>query len=171
MKIRENIRNIGEVQIIKKNTKTGRIKKVIKFNRLTDIALNQLITVYSGISLNMISAYVAFGDDDTAVSDSDESLYNEVFRVPVISRLKSGTGQYTTRSILLDYEPDFAPYSGVIEIKEMGFYVGPSAMPWNEGEGKDTGILLSRILLSGSDGDKEADEELEITRIDTMGRG
>lgn len=119
----------------------------------------------------MIAAYVAFGDDDTAISDSDETLYNEVFRVPVISKLKSGTGQYTTRSILLDYEPDFSPYNGVITIKEMGFYVGPSAQPWNDGEGKDTGILLSRILITGSDGDKAADEELEITRIDTMGRG
>lgn len=171
MKIRENIRNIGEVQIVKKNTKTGRIKKVIKFNRLTDIALNRLIDVYSGTCVNMVSAYVAFGDDNTAVSDSDEQLYNEVFRVPIISRLKSGTGQQTSRAILLDYEPDFSPYNGEIEVKEIGFFVGTSAMPWNDGEGKDTGLMLSRIVLSGSDGDKLSDEELEITRIDTMSRG
>lgn len=171
MNINEIVKSFGEIHIIKKNTKTNQIKKIIKFNRITDVALNEMIRIYSGVCINMVAAHVAFGDDDTAVSDSHESLQNEVFRVPVISRLKSGTGQYTTRAILLDTEPDFSPYNGEIEIKEMGFFVGPNSLNWNDGVGKDTGIMLSRILLTGTDGDKTDDEELEITRIDTMGRG
>lgn len=171
MNLKEKINCNGKIQIVKKNIKTNKIKKITIFNRITDIALDEMIRIYSGVCVNMVAAYIAFGDDDTAVSDSDTTLKNEVFRIPVISKLKSGTGQYTTRGILLDTEPSFSPYFGEIEIKEIGFFVGTSAQEWNDGSGKDTGLLLSRIVLTGTDGDKVDDEQIEITRVDTMGRG
>jgi hypothetical protein len=158
----------GKIQIIKKDIITGNIKtnKVIK-NRLMNTALNEIL--YSLYSVtNMKLMHVAIGDDNTANSDSLTTLYNEIYRVPIITHLVAGTGILQSRSILLDYEPVYL--SGACDIKEIGFFGGSTSQDWNNGTGKDTGKMIARLIVSPTES-KSDTEQINFVRTDNMSRG
>lgn len=168
MKINEKIGWKGTVQIKSSNPKKP--MKIIN-NRITDFALNELIKSLNGdpgvSNSNLNLTYLAIGTSDDPLADDSTKLTNEVFRVPFVTWAVTGTGQLQSRSILLGTEPDYAPYNGAVNIKEIGFFGGSSAQAWDGGAGKDTGSLISRILVSE---DKEADEEYQFTRTDGLER-
>lgn len=156
----------GVVQISSNKKQT----KIIR-NRITNIALNELIKSLNGdpgvLNSDLVISYLAIGTSDAILADDSIKLVNEIYRVPFISWAVTGTGQLQSRAIILGTEPAFAPYLGAVNIRELGFFGGSTAQEWNGGAGKDTGILISRILVSE---DKEADEEYQITRTDAIGR-
>jgi hypothetical protein len=127
---------------------------VIK-NMVTDLALNKLINVLKGDDSNMEVAYFALGDSTTAVSASQTTLGNEIFRTAFLSKWNSGTGQVTSSTYIIDTEV-------VGTIEEMGIFCGPSATIT-----ADTGNMLSRILWHHV---KTSLEEIQVTRVDTISR-
>lgn len=144
--------------------------KIIR-NRITNIALNELIKSLNGdpgvSNSDLVIKYLAIGTSDALLADDSIKLVNEVYRVPFISWAVTGTGQLQSRAILLGTEPAFAPYNGAVNIREIGFFGGSTSQDWDGGSGKDTGILISRILVTE---DKEEDEEYQFTRTDNIGR-
>lgn len=135
-------------------------------NRITNIALTEMIKALYD-DTNMQLKHVAIGTGDKALADDDTTLETEVFRVPFIQWSALGYGQMQALSLLADDEPDFAPYNGAISIKEIGFFAGSSSLDWGGGAGKDTGLMISRILINKN---KELGEEYQITRIDQIDR-
>jgi len=148
-------------------------KKPLKIinNRITDFALNELIKALNGdpsvAAPDMDIKYLAIGTSTDPVADDSTKLVNEVYRVPFVTWSVIGTGRLLSRAILLGSEPAFPPYNGVVSIRELGFFGGVAAQDWNGGAGKDTGYLISRLLVSE---DKEEDEEYQFTRNDVIGR-
>jgi hypothetical protein len=138
---------------------------VIK-NRITNVALTDIIkALYDDTDL--IIKYVAFGISDKVLDDTDTKLDNEIFRVPVVSWGALGYGQAQSFAIMNADEPDYAPYNGAANIREIGWFCGSSAAAWGGGTGKDTGLMLSRILVTKN---KQLGEEYQITRVDQIGR-
>jgi hypothetical protein len=161
MKINENFGWKGTLKII-----TSNYIRVIK-NRLMNNALDEIIkALYS--DTNMQLKHIAIGDDDTANIDTLTTLYNEIYRVPVLSKLRTGTGEITSRAVLQDVQPE--ALSGICTIKEIGFFCGDNSYNWNGGSGKDTGLMISRIILSPSES-KIATEQIEFSRTDEFTRG
>ena len=168
--IKEKYTWIGEVQIIKRDKITNKIKKIIKIkNRIMNDGLNELTKALSG-GPDIELKYLAVGDSSAAIADTQTELDNEIFRVPVLTKIRTGTGVLQSTSILLASEPDYAPYSGVMTLREIGFFCGSAALNWDGGAGKDTGLMMSRILISPSEG-KLATEEFQFVRTDTFARG
>lgn len=169
MNFKESFGWKGKVQIIKKNIVTGKIvtNKSI-FNRLMNEALNEIIRALSSTSPDMRLMHVAIGDDDTANSDTLTQLYNEYYRVPIISRLIVGTGELQSRAVLLDYEPE--SLSGACTIKEIGFFCGSDSENWNNGVGINTGLMISRIILDTPES-KTNTEQINFVRTDEFTRG
>jgi hypothetical protein len=158
---------IGKVNIIKK--KNGIITRdYIIYNRIMNAAFDEIIKALYLPNPDMVMKYLAFGDDDTAVTNTDLTLGNELYRVPIISLLRTGTGKVQSRGVLLDTEPTATV--GVMTIKEIGWFVGTTADAWNGGVGKDTGLLLSRIVLTTPEA-KTDDEQIDVTRTDEFIRG
>ena len=163
MKLKENL-GWGATIIITSNKKWN--KPLIIKNRITNIALTEIIkALYDDTDL--VIKHLAIGTSSKALSDSDTKLDNEVFRVPFVSWNALGAGQMQSRALLLGDEPDFAPYNGAVNIREIGFFCGSSSLDWGGGAGKDTGLMLSRILVTK---DKELREEYQITRSDQIDR-
>jgi hypothetical protein len=160
--IKEPIKRIGIVRIIKTDMVKNKVVKdyTIK-NRITNVALDEMLKIYYNPTVNMQLNYVAIGDDNTAVSDSSTRLYNEVFRTPVLSRIRTGVGQVVSRAIIKADEP--TSYSGNITFYEIGFFCSPSAYYY-----VNSGILLSRIVVNET---KTSTEQLEIQRTDIFERG
>lgn len=160
----------GKVRIIKKDIKTNKIitNRVI-FNRLMNLALDEVIKCFYGTGeTDLILKHVAIGDDNTANLDTMTTLVNEVYRVPIVSKLKTGTGKVQSIGILLDTEPP--DLSGIVTIKEIGFFCGSESINWNDGAGKDTGLMISRIVLSPVES-KTATEQINFVREDEFSRG
>lgn len=170
MNIKESQGWIGKIRIVKTNIKTGKVlKDYIVKNRIMDNAFDEIIkSLYSTANSNLYLKHVAIGDDNTANSDDLESLYNETFRVPVVSRLRTGTGEVESRGVILDTEPE--DVSGITTISEIGFFAGTTSLNWNGGVGKDTGIMIARIVVSPVES-KTATEQINITRTDQFVRG
>jgi hypothetical protein len=160
--IEEKIKRIGIVRIIKTDVVKKKVVKdyTIK-NRITNDALDEMLKIYYDPTVDMSINMVAIGDDNTPVSDSSTRLYNEVFRTPVLSRIRTGVGQVVSRAIIKSNEP--TAYSGNITFYEMGFFCSPSAYYY-----ENSGILLSRIVVNET---KTATEQLEIQRTDIFERG
>ena len=157
---------IGKVKIDHvKNNKIIKTKTI--FNMITNNALNEILkALYNETNLQL--AYLAIGDDDTAAAASDTELGNEIYRTPIISKLKTGTGELTSRAILLDTEPYEAPSPPSHDqctIKEIGFFAGTDATTTI-----DSGLLLSRIVLTTPE-TKQDNEQIQFTRTDTFERG
>jgi hypothetical protein len=168
MKVKSRSLWTGKIIITKKNVKTGNVVKRLVYNRLMDNALNEIIKAfYYANGSNMYLKHVAIGDDNTANSDDLESLYNEIYRVPIVNRLKTGTGKIESRGILLDTEP--SDLSGECDIKEIGFFAGDSSLNWNSGAGKDTGLMISRVVITTEE--KTDNEQINFTRVDEFARG
>ena len=133
-----NIDQYGRFEIISRDVKTGKEKKVGTVdNLITDWAHNTIakcLLGYNPVSAGIEVKYVAIGDDNTAPSGSDETLVNEVFRNPYVQRSNSDSGETTIEFYISDTD-----YAGTIE--EIGIFCGPSATST-----ADTGNLLSRAF-------------------------
>lgn len=124
-------------------------------NKVMDGALNGLVKALQGTS-NIQIKYLALGTSSAAITNTDTKLGNEIFRTPISNQELSGIGELTTDFIVLDSE-------AVGSIKEMGIFGGSTATST-----KDSGVLISRILWSR---EKTSSEEINIKRIDRIGRG
>lgn len=158
---------IGKLKIIKKDVITGKTTERLLFNRLMNNALDEIIKAFYTVP-DLYLAHVAIGDDNTANSDTLTTLYNEIYRVPVLNRIRTGTGEIESRSILLDTEPP--ALSGICDIKEIGFFCGTQSINWDGGVGKDTGLMISRIIVSPTES-KTATEQINFVRTDEFTRG
>lgn len=169
MFIKEKYGWSGKVRLIKRDIRTNKIitNRVI-FNRIMNSALDEVIkTLYVG-ETDLILKHVAIGDDATANLDTMTTLVNEVYRVPIVSKLRTGTGQIQSIGVLLDTEPP--DLSGIVTIKEIGFFCGSGSINWSDGAGKDTGLMISRIVLSPVES-KTATEQINFVREDEFSRG
>lgn len=146
----------GQFIIKVKNLKTGEEKTEVIKNKVMDNVLNQLIGSLQGINPNIEIEYLALGTSNTPVTTSDTKLGNEIFRTPIINQELTATGELTTDFVVLDTE-------AVGSIREMGIFGGSAATST-----KDSGVLISRILWSR---EKTNSEEINIKRIDRIGRG
>lgn len=90
--------------------------------------------------------WCALGDDDTAVSASDTTLGNEVFRTQYVSR------NYVDNVATGDFYVTDTEFSG--DIEEMGIFGGTQATATT-----DSGGMVSHVLWSYS---KTSSEELVI---------
>lgn len=151
----------GKLRLIKRNKKTKKIitDKII-FNRIMNDALDELIKAMYNPNADMYLKQIAIGDDGTAVANDETTLVNEIFRVPILSRLRIGTGEIRVRAVLADSQP--TALSGICTIREIGTFSGHSAGAWNDGLGKDSGLMVSRIVLTTPES-KTDDEEIEFT--------
>lgn len=156
----------GKVIIEKiKNNKV--ISKKTIYNLITNLALNEIIkSLYYESDMKL--RYLAIGDDNTPASASDTQLGNEFFRTPIISQTVTGTGEVTSRAIMLDTEPFAAvppPVGFQCNINEIGFFGGTSATSVI-----GSGTLISRIVLSPLEA-KYDNEQIAFTRVDSIERG
>jgi hypothetical protein len=160
---------IGKVRLIKKDIKTNKIlTDKVFFNRLMNNALDEIIkALYNTGETNMRLRHVGFGNDNTANNDTMESLENELYRVPIITGLRIGTGIVQSTGIMLDTEPP--DLAGAITIKEIGFFAGENSLNWNDGGGKDTGLMISRLVISSES--KTDTQQINIVREDQFSRG
>lgn len=150
----------GKVTIVKKY-KDKDSKIIIIKNRIMNNALDEMIKgFYSAWNTNMLFKHIAFGDDNTANTNTMTKLVNEIYRVPIIYKARSGIGSVICRGILKDTQPEDT--AGICTIREIGLYAGSNSFDWLEGSGKDFGLLLSRIVLNPEE-DKIASEEIQVT--------
>lgn len=97
-------------------------------------------------------AYLALGTGDTAAGNTDTTLGAEIFRTALTSVTSAG-GECVSIFKVLTAE-------AVGNIEEIGIFAGGT-------EAADSGTLISRALWTYT---KTADEELYISRTDTIGR-
>ena len=164
--IKDKIKWTGKVIMIKKIGNQV-VKKRVFYNLITNLGLNEIIKSLYGES-DLKLKYLAIGDDDTAAQASDTTLGNEIFRAPIITQTVSGTGELTSRSIILDSEPFDAvgPDPGFqCTIKEIGFFAGVDAISTT-----DSGTLIARLILDTPE-EKYDNEQLAFTRVDSIERG
>lgn len=170
IKIKEKHGWIGKVRLIKRDIKTNKIiTNRIIFNRLMNNALDEIIKAFYGTGeTDLLLKHVAIGDDDTANTDNLTELYNEIYRTPIVSKLRTGTGLIQSTGIILDTEP--IDLGGIVTIKEIGFFCGDNSINWTDGAGKDTGLMISRIVLDPVES-KTATEQINFVREDEFTRG
>ncbi len=155
--IKENIgwQGVWQIKVIDKLT--GEVKHTETLhNRIMNDALDEIIKALYAPNPDMELAYLAIGDSDIAIADSQTELDNEVFRTQFVSLDRTAVGEITALAIILDSD-----YDGQIE--EIGIFAGSTA-----GVGAGSGLMISRILWSYT---KTATEELQMTRIDKVVRG
>lgn len=124
-------------------------------NRVMEAALSGIVKALSGDSDVQIK-YLALGTSEDPITDSDTQLGTEIFRTLVSNQELTGIGELTTDFVVLDAE-------AVGNIREMGIFGGSTATST-----ANSGTLISRILWSR---DKTNSEEINIKRIDRIGRG
>lgn len=120
-----------------------------KHNLIMDDAHNVVAKIFMGFSAVYYYQikYLAIGDDNTAVTGTDSTLTNEVYRVPFVVQANSSSKVVTTDFYITDSE-----FSGTIE--ELGIPCGVTASST-----ADTGYLLSHVLWSYS---KSSSEEILV---------
>ena len=143
------------IKVIDSKTRKVKEETVIK-NRLMNTALDEMAKVLLGQSTDMEIKYLALGTGSTAITDTDTTLATEIFRTADQSLTDTGTGEVTSLFIVLDSE-------AVAAIEEIGVFGGTTATA-----SADSGTLISRILWSRN---KTNSEEIQFTRVDTIGRG
>ena len=156
-------KGLVDIRVIDRSKKT--VKNFHVNNMITNNGLDELLKAFYVLYPDIYLKHVAIGTDNTAVAATDETLGVEVYRFPVVTRLRTGTGELQSASVLLAEEP--TALSGAVGIKEVGFFVGSESEDWNGGDGKDTGLLLSRVLWDYS---KIATEEIQFVRTDEISR-
>jgi hypothetical protein len=139
--------------------------QIIK-NRITNVALSEIIKALYD-DTDIVIKHVAIGTGTKKLEDDDTALQTEIYRVPFVQWSPLGVGQMQARAIIAGDEPNYAPYNGVVSIREIGFFAGTSSLDWGGGAGKDTGLMISRILITKN---KELGEEYQITRLDQIER-
>lgn len=117
------------------------------FYRIARAFLGYSLAAYYAI------AYVAIGDDNTAVTASDTTLTNEVFRTPYVAIENS-----TTSTADATFYITSSDYVG--DIEEIGIFCSDSATA-----SADTGYLMSHALWEYT---KTVNEELLIEYTVTM---
>lgn len=133
----------------------GEVSETTIKNRVMNTAIDEFLKVLQGTATDMQVKYLALGTGNTAITDNDTKLANEIFRTQVTSSTKTGTGELTTLAIVLDNE-------AIGNLEEIGIFGGTTATAT-----KDTGKLISRILWSKV---KSGTEELQFTRVDKVVR-
>ncbi len=137
----------------------GEIRTEIIKNEITNNAKDEIIKGFYGSSPDMEIKELAIGDGTTTPSVTDTILVNEVYRISdTTAPVRTGAGENTTEFVLTGTE-----FTGQIE--EIGIFAGSGADPWGGGAGKDTGLLISRVLWSHL---MLASEEIYFQRIDSI---
>jgi len=160
----------GKLTLTKRDT-TGKVKNktIIIANRIMNAALDEVIkTLYYQYNANMICKHIAVGDDATANTNVLTDLYNEIYRVPIISKIRTGTGTMQARAILQDTQPEDT--LGICTIKEVGLFAGSNSYDWLEGAGANFGLMISRVVLNPVES-KLATEEIQFTWEYEFSRG
>lgn len=139
-------------------------------NTIMNLAFDEIIKAFYS-NTNLTYRYIAIGEDNGTIlplAATNTTLGDEVYRIPIVSKLRTGTGELTSRSTLTADEPNYLLIGsgdiGDVNIEEIGLFAG-NALPWDGGVGKDTGLLVSRILWSYS---KENTEEIQFERVDKI---
>lgn len=132
-----------------------KFKESVK-NRIMNTVLDQIIEAYQGVNPDLEIKYLALGTSNTSISDTDTVLGAEIFRTPIVTQSKTGTGEIQTDFTVLSTE-------AIGQIEEIGIFGGTSASGT-----VDTGTLISRILWSH---DKTSSEEIAFKRTDKIIRG
>lgn len=143
-------------------TKKIKLRKIIQ-NQITDNAVDEIIKGLYALSPDMEIKEMAFGDGTTSPSSSDTALDNETYRVSNTELDRTDTGQVTSEFVLNYVEYLAVQPSGVIN--EIGIFAGSSAAVWGGGAGKDTGLLIARVLFPYV---LQSGEEIFFQRIDTV---
>ena len=167
MIIKEKYGWTGKVKIVKKNIITNKIVSVREINnRIMNDALDEIIKSISDNSgSDIYLKHVAIGHSAASNNDNLEQLYDEVYRVPIISHLTTGTGQCQSIATILDTEPPAT--GGNITIREIGFFAGTNSLNWNSGAGENTGLMISRVVVSPSEF-KSDEEQINFIRTDSF---
>lgn len=140
------------------NKITGQIKRFKIKNLITNLGFDEIIKSFYTSAPDMQIKEFAIGTGTTSPAASDTKLSNEIYRISDSTIERSGTGQVTSEFILKGSE-----YTGAIE--ELGIFCGSLAQTWSSGAGKDTGLLLARVLWSYT---LTVDEEIYFRRVDTI---
>ena len=142
----------------------------VRDNLIMNLAFDELIKAFYS-NTNLTYRYIAIGEDNGTIlplAATNTALGDEVYRIPVVSKLRTGTGELTSRATLTADEPNYLLIGsgdiGDVNIEEIGLFAG-NALPWDGGAGKDTGLLVSRILWRYS---KESTEEIRFERVDKI---
>lgn len=146
--IKEAARHAGDYII---NSSSG--VEVIK-NMITDAGLAAMAKALTG-DPDIEIKYLALGTSDAAVTGAETQLGAEIFRTAITDISRSGSVVTSTFYVLSG--------EGIGQIEEIGIFVGSTAS-----DTANSGTLLSRVLWSH---EKTMDEEITITRVDTIGRG
>lgn len=132
------------------------LSKEIIFNRITNLGLNAWANALVGTATDIEIKYLALGIDNTAISDTDTTLYAEVLRIADTALSRIAIGKTQSEFTLLDSE-------ALVHVKEIGIFCGTSATGT-----VDTGLMLSRILW---DSDRTSGAtEVKFIRFDTFER-
>lgn len=136
----------GEYKI--RSSKTG--KEYTVKNMIVNGGLENLAALLAGTGDTI--GYLALGNDSSSVAATDTTLGNEILRTAVTAVSAAG---YSCTSVFTVLAAE-----AVGAITEIGIYAGGTSVV-------NSGTLVSRALWSYT---KTADEELYITRTDTIGR-
>ncbi len=113
------------------------IEIVTLHNKITTVGLNMLRDmIYAAISDAEIK-YMAWGDDNTAVSAAHTTLQNERGRKLVTSQAAGGAGVVTTTTYVSP------PEATGFTVEELGWFAGAGATGV-----ADSGIMVGRVLYS-----------------------
>ncbi len=136
----------------------GHIIDVVEMsNLLTTVGLNIPRDGLAGDVADLEVKAMTIGDDSTAPALGDTILGNETFRKARTSQSKPSTG-------VVIYVQYIAPAEAVGTIEELGWVAG-AAVNTASPAGKDTGIMIARVLYSRTKTDLES---LQIERTDTF---
>lgn len=135
--------------------------------RVLDVQEMKNLLVTSGLNMHRDGQYgdvgdqevkaMTIGDDSTAPDLTDTVLGNETFRKARTSQSKPANGA-------VKYVQYIAPAEAVGIIEELGWVAG-AAVNTASPAGKDTGIMIARVLYSRV---KTNLESLQIERTDTF---
>lgn len=166
IEMNEKIKWKGKI-IIKKIRNGKIISHRVEYNLITNLGLDELLKSFYTVD-DMHYRYLAIGTGNTAAAANDTTLETEIYRTPIITQTKTGTGELTSRAILLETEPwdEVPPPAGYqCTIKEIGYFGG-----WQATITPDSGILIARLVLTTPE-DKYDNEQVVFTRVDSIERG
>jgi hypothetical protein len=130
--IKDKLKVIGKYEIFENG------KKIKEFNNLiTNILLDEMISILAGYASNIDIRYLAVGTDNTAVAADDIVLGAEFKRTKYISR--ELTSPPTYGEIVTDFY--LSAGEGNTTIEELGIFCGNTAT-----ENADSGNLISHVL-------------------------
>ncbi len=157
MKIQERRAWAGRIRVTARDLE-GNITDVEEFdNLLTTTGFNMVRDGLFGDVSDFEVKALTIGDDATAPTIADTVLGNETFRKARTSQSKPADGQ-------VQYFQYISPSEAVGTIEELGWVAG-AAVNTASPAGKDTGIMIARVLYSRN---KTALESLQIERVDSV---